>query len=161
MIESLDFVQNMFKHEANAVIGQHVFYYQTYMPPRYLVNVQLGKSESEQNQIYDMMSSISYNNLEKALEDTYRNISKINDEKKNLAFFLITPSINDRFTCRSERVKFHLIYQFYFSIQFESLKNYADLLFCNYETCNYKCNDMGFIERLFFTFTLNLYQFIL
>ena len=41
------------------------------------------------------------------------------------------------------------------------LKNYVDLLFCNYETCNYKCNDMSFIERLFFTFTLNLYQFIL
>ena len=55
LIESLDFVQNMFKHEGNTVIGQHVFYYQTYMPPRYLVNVQLGNKESEQNQIYDMV----------------------------------------------------------------------------------------------------------
>ena len=107
------------------------------------------------------MSSISYNNLESFLEDTYRNISKLNDEQKNLAFFLITPSINDRFACKSERVKFHLFYQFYFNIQFENLKNYIDLLFCNYETCNYKCNEMNLIERIFFTFTLNLYQLIL
>ena len=159
LVESLDFVTNMFKHEANAAISQHVFYYQTYMPPRYLVNVQLGKQASNQNQIFDMMSSVDYNQVENFLEQTYTNISTI-EPKRNMAFFIVTPAINDDLLCNSKRVKFHLFYQFYFNIQFENLNNYLNMLLCEQETCNYKCNQMNYLERIFYTFTLNLYQFV-
>ena len=159
LIDSLDFVKNMFKHEANVAIGQQVFYYQTYMPPRYLLNVQIGEKASDQNAVHDMMSSIIFKDLEIVLEESYRNMSKL-DERKNLAFFLITPSINDKYACASKQVKFHIFYQFHFHIQFEKLSNYLDLLLCNYETCNHKCKEMNFIERFLSTFTLNLYQFV-
>jgi phosphatidylinositol glycan class Z len=158
LIESLDFIQNMFKHQANEAIDQHVFYYQTYMPPRYLVNVQFKSEPETRNQIYDLMSSMDYSQLENYLENTYRNVSKDN-LNGNFAFFLVTPSINDDRLCNAKRVKFSLLVQFYFNIQFENYAKYFDMIFCNYETCNYQCKNMNIFERFFYTFTLNLYQF--
>ena len=47
-------------------IHQNAFYYQTYMPPKYLINVQLKDNIEirNQNNVYDLMSSMSYNEVE-------------------------------------------------------------------------------------------------
>lgn len=154
LIDSIDYIDNILNHKSNNQIFKNIIFYQTYMPPRYLINLpsKLSTLNGINYQIYDFMSSLSFSQVETQLKSLQKSHTNTNH-----AYFMITPIINDKHLCKNN-IKYELYQRFFFHIQFEDLNDYLDLFLCKYETCNYKCNNLNYLERFLLIFTLNLYQ---
>ena len=212
VLASLSHIQKMSTHVSNLELDQHVIFYHTYMPPRYLVQAPVSENlinnkryiyefqRRDQKvvrpvrEIYDLMSSSNKTGLEDMIKEIRDYYKKEKSVTKSYAIFVVAPSVVDYEltsddTCNltndengkiaehknKSLIGYHLISKFRFHITFEHLAEHVDYLKCKFKDLssvglNYKenlvchlnkCKKMSLIERLFNSFSLNLYQIIL
>ncbi|CAF0717835.1 unnamed protein product [Brachionus calyciflorus] len=113
VLTSLIHIQKIFTHDSNLELDQHVIFYHTYMPPRYLVQApvsfnlinnkkyqfEMGKLGNNQTEpirvIYDLMSSSDKNQLESLISDIRDTYKKGDSVSKNYAIFLVAPAVQE------------------------------------------------------------------
>lgn len=156
LVQSLNYIQNMFKHKLNNQINQHVLFYSTYMPPKFLINIPLNieysyqqlNNNNKKREIYDLMSNTHL--IQNQID------SIINENKNdNLALFLITPNIInlDSLNLNMTNIKFNLHMKFYYHLQFDNLVDYY-----NYYLNN--CLNLSYIKCFYNLLSLSMYQIV-
>jgi hypothetical protein len=77
MIPAMTYVQKMFTHVSNIDIDQHVIFYHTYMPPRYLLMAPISANLiNNKRYIYEMRKKMSDSEIEKILQKSTSKNSK-------------------------------------------------------------------------------------
>lgn len=125
-----------------------------------------------ERKVYDLMASSNLNNLNQLLLEIKSNYTKNSKVKKDFAVFLVTPSVvdsklfkpDDACSLNNSDVGFQLQTKFKFHLSFEHLKAHLDLINCNFKNndCYLSlCKHKSLFDRIFNSFSLNMYQVIM
>ena len=157
VIPSLSYLQKNLNYTNNEP-QQHVIYYHTYMPPRFLLTIPNKETEVAPPiglKVHDLAGA-----PEEILHDKVKNITLINPSAD---VFVVSPATLDAAFCNNNLpVKYGFVRRFSRHLSMENPPS-LEKISCHekvQETCNRPCTKLNFIDRLNTIMSLNLYRVI-